>query len=200
MSNKINKTTSFLLYAADLDPDLLLRYGMSSAYIDDHNYEKPLATLNSIDVFVEFDLANPTDDFEDTCMALRQHSNFLDEYEYEHSLIFRFQLSEEWKHIKEELLTSKYSKIDREYVEKYFPKRTVESYDQYLNPIYAKSMNHMILTKDEELRQKWEEKLSMTIDPELEVWEKVHLHEEILNYKDDKNLEDLNNRALYKLN
>lgn len=72
--------------------------------------------------------------------------------------------------------------IDRSYVEKFFPPRIVCSYDPYRNPIYGKNNNYMILTKDPELKEHWERKLATSIPDDVELWEKLHPHEEEYRY------------------
>jgi hypothetical protein len=181
---KINKTTSFLLYAADLEPDLLLKHGMINAFLDDTKYEKTNNSLNEIDIFILLKPNLFNEDFENLCCALRDHCNFLDEYDIDNSVVFRFKLSDKWKHIKNQLKSSKYSKIDKKYVEEYFSKKTIQSHDRFFNPIYKKSMNYMILTKDSELKEQWEEKLNITIPDEVELWEKLHLKDEVLRYEE----------------
>lgn len=90
---KINKTTSFLLYAADLEADTLLNNGMTNAYLNDCGYERPQNSQTEDDVYLVFELDEFTEEFESFCTSLRKHKNFLDEYDTENSVVFRFKLS-----------------------------------------------------------------------------------------------------------
>lgn len=180
-NNKYTKTSAFLIYAAGLDPTDFPR-SFENAYLEDKGYEKPSEVE---DLYIVFHAPKGYDeDFEDFCEIIRDVDNFLDEYDVPGYCIFRLSLLEEWKHIKEELKTSKYSKIDREYVEKFFPKKIYTGTDKYGKSIWKPSKNYQILTKADELLAYWEEKLDITLPEEAEAWSKLDLNEEIFRIKD----------------
>jgi len=180
---KWTKTTSFLIPATGLDVHILLEYGLIDAYMNDLGFEKE-EDDNEIDIYLLFsfqkEYSQITNDF---FRSLREHENFLNEYEIEEGTVIRFKLDKEWEHIKLQLSLSKYSKIDRNYVNNFFPPMIVYSKDMYGNPLTKKSVNYKILTKDEELRKDWEEKLNVNISEDLELWDKLYPEEEILRYE-----------------
>lgn len=68
-------------------------------------------------------------------------------------------------------LDGRYSQIDRDYVEKHFPKTSTRL-----------TVNRQVLDKSPVLRKMWERKLDVTLPPEAEVWSKPRLEVEIHGY------------------
>jgi hypothetical protein len=183
---KWTKTTSFLIPATGLDVHILLEYGLINAYMNDHTYEKNKDD-SEVDIYLLFASQQVYNkDYDYFYKTLREYECFLDEYEIEEGTVFRFKLEEEWKHIKAELSSSQYSKIDRKYVNMFFPPEIVYAKDMYGNPLTKKSHNYRILIKDPSLRDEWEEKLDVHISEDLELWDKLYPQEEILHYEMDK--------------
>lgn len=188
-----SKTSSFLLPACGLDSITLQEYGLINAYLNDYLYERDDSD-HVEDIFTVFDPTLSDENFEAFCKLMRSHSNFLDEYDvsFEGSdlVVFRMKLNDQWKHIKSELITSKYSQIDRRYVQKYFKPRVFKGRDVYGQPKFEPSTNWQILTKAPELKDQLEESLNIDLPEEAEVWEKLHSEEEIFrfpNVEENKN-------------
>jgi hypothetical protein len=183
---KWSKTSSFLLPACGFDAAVLQEYGLKNAYLNDYKYIRE-EDDEDIDVFIVFSPNKAEEDFEGFCKVMRIHENFLDEYDVEvsgtHYVVFRVKLHDKWAHVKEELITSKYSEIDRNYVQKYFKPKVFSGRDVYGQPIYKDSTNWLILTKSPILKEQLEEALDVVIDEDLEVWEKLHSSEEIFRYE-----------------
>ena len=181
LKRKWTKTSSFLLPAAGLDVATLSEYNFENAYLNDLGYERPIND-DYVDIFLVFNVEQYSAKIESFFNSLRRHSLFLDEYDIDERVVFRFKLLEEWKHIKQELTTSKYSTIDREYVKKFFNSMVIVKRDNWGNPIYGMSNNYRILTKHPSLRKEHEERLDVDIPEDLELWEKLHMREEILRF------------------
>jgi hypothetical protein len=177
--NRWTKTSSFLVPACGLDVAILLEYGFINAYLDDSNYNKTIND-NNVDIFLLFEYNPSNINYEDLSSSLRKHENFLDEYDpCDGFIMVRFKLSDEWKHIKEQLLTSKYSLIDREYVKKYFNPKVIVGESIYGEYLYKDSVNYQILTKSPELKKRWEERLNLSFKDEYEVCSKLDMDEEV---------------------
>jgi len=71
-------------------------------------------------------------------------------------------------------IEGKYSQIDREYVEKHYPR----------NPSSLVYTNRLILDKDVSLRDHWEDKLDTTLPPDAEVWSKCKYDDEFYRSKE----------------
>lgn len=180
--NKYTKTSAFLIYAAGLDPSDFPK-NFENAYLDDHQYIKE---DSEIDIFIVFHSPESYDeDFEMFCEVLRLADNFLDEYDIKDFVVFRLSLLKEWQHVKEELITSKYSKIDRNYVETFFPKRVYYGSDEFGRSLWKPSKNYQILTAAEELKVYWEERLDVEIPEDAEVWSKLSMEEEVFRHRKD---------------
>jgi hypothetical protein len=178
---KWTKTTSFLLPACGLDVATLLEHNFHNAYLNDDKYEREVDD-NEIDIFIVFNAAAYDEEREDFFNVLRSHSLFLEEYDTSDHVVFRFKIDPKWNHVKKELSTSKYSKIDREYVDKYFGKSIITGRDHWGNPVFQTSNNWRILTKCPTLKEEWEEKLDVKISEDNELWEKLHPEEEIFRF------------------
>jgi hypothetical protein len=184
-THKWTKTTSFLLPACGLDVAILFDHGFVNAYLDDEDYDKQ--SSDEVDIFLLFEPDDMGSNFEMLCEVLRNHENFLDEYDPEEGkVIIRFKLNDRWKHIKEELLTSKYSKIDRDYVGEFFKPKVVIGQDMYGNMLYKDSVNYQILTKSPVLKERWEEKLATKLYDHEEVCSKLSMQEEVYRKKQEQ--------------
>ena len=147
---KWTKTTSFLVPACGLDVSLLIEEGFVNAFLNDEKHSKTLDNVE--DIYLLFKPDNLKEDFEYFCEVLRNHSNFLEEYDpIEGHVMFRFKLDSQWAHIKQELATSKYSAIDKEYVKEFFAQKVLVGIDFYGNRLYKDSVNYQILTKSPKL-------------------------------------------------
>ncbi len=79
-------------------------------------------------------------------------------------------------------LEGKYSKIDRDYVSKNFPEKEFTGFDVFNAPQYKFLVNYKILTKSQELKNWWEERLNCSLPEDAEVWSKPDKKNEIFNY------------------
>ena len=78
-------------------------------------------------------------------------------------------------------LAGKYSKIDRDYVRRYYePKR------RNVAGIYEDSYNYKILTKHPEIRDWWEYRLGTSLPEDAEVWPKPEKEDEIFMYVNEE--------------
>lgn len=171
---KYNQTCCFLLVAAGIKwNEVFPTFGVINAYLDDHEYE----TDDDItDIFVTFDNITVQGQWDRFQSWLTTKPNLLAVYTNGEVLVVRFSLLSEWAHVKGELMSSKYSKIDREYVETFF-------YNDYPQ---GASCNYQILTRDPALKNQREKELGVSIPDDCELWEKLHMNREILNYNYEK--------------
>ena len=79
-------------------------------------------------------------------------------------------------------LKGKYSEIDRDYVTKYFKQQEFVGYDSWGYPQYRELINYKVLTKSPDLKEYWEKRLDVELDPDAEVWSRPEEENEILNY------------------
>lgn len=175
---KWTKTSSFLVPACDLDVAILLDYGFINAFLHDESYDKK--NDNYEDIYLLFEYNSINDNFEDLCSVLRSHENFLEEYDpQEGYVMIRFKLNDKWKHIKDQLISGKYSLIDREYVKEFFNPKVIVGESMYGEYLYKDSVNYQILTKSPVLRERWEDKLGVKFKDEYEVCSKPDMKEEV---------------------
>ena len=187
------KTTSFLLPACGLDVAILFEHGFINAYLDDEGYDK--SSSEEEDIFLLFKPDSFESDFEILCEVLRNHPNFMEEYDpCEGHVIIRFKLNDKWKHIKKELMTGKYSQIDREYVKEFYNAKVVVGEDMYGNLLFKDSANYQILTKSPVLRGRWEERLGVTFKEDYEVCSKLVLEKEI--YRKQQSIEEYGQQTI----
>lgn len=176
------KTSSFLVPACDLDIAILLEYGFINAFLGDENHNKLDDSQEDIYLLFEY---NPINNyFEELCSVLRNHENFLEEYDPEEGYVMiRFKLNDKWKHIKQQLISGKYSLIDREYVKQFFNPKIIVGESPYGEYLYKDSVNYQILMKSPVLKERWEEKLGVVFKDDYEVCSKPDMEEEIYRKK-----------------
>lgn len=116
---------------------------------------------------------------------IRKHTMYVQDYYDEDGrqvLIFKF-TGEQKQTIVAPFIRGEYSKIDRDYVKKYFKKTTNSG---------KISTNWQILHKAKELREHWMRELNVTpyiritIPEDAEVWSKIKKKLEILNFEIDQ--------------
>lgn len=177
---KWTKTSSFLVPACGLDVAILFEHGFINAYLNDKKYNEE---TQLDDIFLLFNPDLNCDEFEILCKVLRKKDTYIDEYDPEEGkVMIHMKLEDKWIHIKEQLMKSKYSLIDREYVKEFFNPKIVIGEDIYGNTLTKDSINYQILTKSNVLKEIWEERLNTTFKDEYEVCSKLNLSEEIYNY------------------
>ena len=113
---------------------------------------------------------------------LRNHERYVTELDEEDYVFFVFEfLPFEKENIVDPFLTGKYSQINKDYVNKYFPMR---------NKNGSVSMNWRILSKDNwdipkeilSLREYWLRRIGSPIPEDDEVWPKPKMEHEIFNH------------------
>lgn len=88
--------------------------------------------------------------------------------------LFVFNVPEEsYNKVVRPFIEGKYSAIDREYVNKKFPK----------DPYGKLRLNRRILDKDPALRDEWSRRLGVTLPPDAEVWSKAKEEDEVYGYE-----------------
>lgn len=117
---------------------------------------------------------------------LSSHPLFVEKYypRKDHTT-FVFKLSEEDRSgVVEPFLKGEYSKVDRDYVKKYFP-------DDPGHRLYG---NALVLRKHPAKKAYWESKIGSTLPLDAEVWPKPQKKKEVYGYVKDSNAtaEDLN--------
>ena len=175
-STRYTLTTSFLIAAAGILFYMISNFNFINAYVDDYQYER--AENDDIpDIFLIFD-ASDIQKITNVEKKLSQLPNFLDSYDTDcNKYVVRLALLDEWKHVKPQLMSSKYSSIDRTYVTKFFNPGRLEA------GTYKKSINWQILTADNELKLEIEKSFNVKLDEGAEVWDKFQPTKEIFRYE-----------------
>lgn len=118
---------------------------------------------------------------------LTEGNGFIDNYQDENGYVYVKELDgEELNWIITPFIKGEYSKIDREYVRKNFPRK----YQQTLTGLVKQSVNYMILTKDDSLRKYWEEDKGLNLPESAEVWSAPLRKNEIRNYEITQNVSE----------
>lgn len=183
---KKNKTTLFLLPILGLDWIDLVNNGFVNAFLGDDEYE----IICDNHLFLLFNPLKFTVAFENFCQKLRSNPLFSLEYDcpnYEEGkVMFVFGIPSEYQHILPNFKRGEYSKMDKRFVNKFFPKF-----------IDGKvSIRWKVFYKDPSLRAFWEEKLSnkvgseeslVSLDDNVELWDIPEAKEEIINFKQQTN-------------
>lgn len=175
-SVKKNKTTLFLLPLLELHYPDLVNHGFVNAYLGDDNYE----IICDNHMFLLFNPVKFTKEFEEFASVLRTHPYFSLEYDCPENelgkVMFVFGIPSEYNHIVSNVKKGEYSKVDKRYVNKYFPKF-----------IDGKvSIRWKVFYKDPSLKKFWEDKLAVVIESDKELWDIPEAKEEILNYKQEQ--------------
>lgn len=105
---------------------------------------------------------------------MTSHPAFVQEYEPQKGYrMFVFKLSDEIKQkVVEPFLRGEYSKVDRSYVEKFFPN----------NPNHNNYPSRLVFDKSNLTREYWEDQLGTTLPLDAEVWSKPTKSQEIYGY------------------
>jgi hypothetical protein len=169
---KKSKTTLFLLPLLQLDWFELQENGFVNAYLGDDDYE----IICDNHLFLLFNPYKFTVGFENFCQKLRDNPLFSLEYDcpnYENGkVMFVFGIPSEYQHILPNFKKGEYSKMDKRYVNKFFPK--------YIDS--KVSIRWKVFYKDPSLKAFWEEKLAVEIAADKELWDIPEANEEVLNY------------------
>ena len=88
-----------------------------------------------------------------------------------------FEIPEEYKIDVFYFIKGDYSKINRDYVEKHFPKIMIVDGVEHKHPNYT---NRLIFDKGDELRQAWDIEYNVQIPEDAEVWPKPSPDREVL--------------------
>jgi len=179
---KKNKTTLFLLPLIGMnyqeDYKQLMDNGFVNAYLGDDNYD----IIIEDNLFLLFNPFKFTKEFEWYCERLRNHPLFSYEYDCPDNpygkVVFVFRIIPEYLSIVEKFKKGAYSKIDREYVKKWFPKYQADS---------TVSLRWKIFNKDPSLKDSLEKKLAIVLSDDAELYDIPDPNVEILNYNENKN-------------
>ncbi len=99
-------------------------------------------------------------------------ANFSTSYEVPNGIMYVFSLTEEEKEkIVKPFLQGKYSELDKDYVEKYFP----------LDPKHALYGNRLVIEKSDKYVKYWSDQ-GVELPANAEVWSRPDLTNEIYNY------------------
>jgi hypothetical protein len=178
---KKNKTTLFLLPLLELNYSEIIENGFVNAYLGDDGYE----IICDNHMFLLFNPHKFTIQFEAFAEKLRQHPCFSLEYDCPDNkygkVMFVFGIPPEYNHVVANIKKGEYSKVDKRYVNKFFPKF-----------IDGKvSIRWKVFYKDPSLKAFWEEKLSnerspVRIDNSAELWDKPDACDEIINFNKEQ--------------
>jgi len=110
---------------------------------------------------------------------LKTHKRFVTSYNLnEDHRMFVFSFEDNFKQsVVSPFLAGKYSKIDRDYVNMFFPREIISGITR------RPSMNWMILNKSPKIREQWEDILDVSLPEDAEVWSRPLETEEIHEFK-----------------
>lgn len=166
------KSSSFILPYLNVDYNTNISNGFKNTFLGDPEFTGTSEWGDYI--FVEYDSSKLSASFTE---LLRSKGTYVDEYDPDKSTtIFVFDLSEIKDSVVKPFLEGKYSKISRKYVKKFF------SPEQWSPSGWRKSNNWMILNKDPQLREYWEQTLDVVLPEDAEVWSRPEKEEEVKNY------------------
>lgn len=125
--------------------------------------------------YLEFNTEELQEDFLE---QLRQYKYYLGEYDPEPNKVhIVFNVPEKYKEtVITPFLAGKYSQIDRNYVNAYFPRKILSSMG------WMPSVNYQILSKDPILLHYWKEERDIDIPIGSEVWSKPEKKDEIYGF------------------
>lgn len=169
----MTKTTSFMRQLVDIPLNILNSYGFKDAYLG--NYLKTKDEWGK-SLHLAFDINQISNHNRET---LLRRNDFISITLDNELLIFEFEIGEEdYMYVVLPFLEGKYSKISREYVDKNF----VKILPRNVSPINKISNNWKVLTKHQDLRKYWEDRIGVTFTEDMEVWSRPEKQDEIYGY------------------
>ena len=175
MELKKTITSIFIVPTLKIDRDKLKENGYLNGYMSDVRrdiqYQNAVYLLfqpSNLDKFREF--------LDDEYQRTKQ---LIDDYDYEEGfVVVVYTLDDKWKKDFAIIREGKYSKTSKVYQQE-FPKIIkILRNGLYKDDI---SLQFRIFTKDESLRQYWEDKLDMNFTDDMEVWDGFDIENEILD-------------------
>jgi hypothetical protein len=175
MELKKTITSIFIVPTLKIDRDKLKENGYLNGYMSDVRrdiqYQNAVYLLfqpSNLDKFREF--------LDDEYQRTKQ---LIDDYDYEEGfVVVVYTLDNKWKKDFAIIRQGKYSKTSKVYQQE-FPKIIkILRNGLYKDDI---SLQFRIFTKDESLRQYWEDKLDMNFTDDMEVWDGFDIENEILD-------------------
>lgn len=177
IKEELNKTTAFMLPALDLPSDkasykMLEYFGFVNCYMD----HKQSLYKNEDYLYMLFNPKREVlGDFYRLYSALKQRSNFVDDYMIDHQLIAMvFKVRDKWKSTYKMFRESKYSQMSKEYA------------DMFKSVTLAGRVNigyqYLIIYKQKEYKEHLEKELDVQIDPGAELMDKIDLTKETFDY------------------
>jgi len=116
---KYNKTSRFLLPALRLEDKALIEMGLVNAFLQDNEYDIRWDLEGCL--FLLFKPNKLDSNFEEYCDAIRQLTNFKDEYDVEDGIMMVLEIPDKYKHIINTFVEGQYSKMDKSYVKECIP-------------------------------------------------------------------------------
>lgn len=176
----IQKSQSFILPMMTFNPDI--NKVLINTYLGNTEYEGENSWGKYM--YIEFNHENLNE-----VLQLKTHPQYLTHFHssVNNNIFFVFEITTNQRKIVDPFLEGKYSKIDRDYVNKYFV--------QYNNQNI--SLNWRILHKDENwdrpssimsLRDYWFSRIGIELPPNAELWSRPKMEDEIFNFLEENPL------------
>lgn len=149
--------------------NMLFYNNLLNCYVGNVEYE---GTDNWGDyIYIEVNYTCPKELLE----SLQKHDWYKTEIDsLNQTIILVFEPDENTKtKILKPFIEGKYSKIDKDYVEKYFNYKEIDG---------SKPINRMIFDKDPKLKEYWENKIEVSLPENAEVWSAPKKEKEIYGY------------------
>lgn len=174
----VQKSSSFILPILNINWGELNNNGYISTYMGDRLYTGDNSWGENL--FIKIDKTSLSQNFES---KLKSHKRYVTSYNVpdENTTMFVFSFEDQFKdQVVKPFLEGKYSKIDKSYVNMFFPKEVVSGLTR------KPSMNWMILHKSDLIRQQWEDILETSLPDGAEVWSRPLITEEVHKYESQK--------------
>lgn len=175
MELKKTITSIFIVPTLKIDRDKLKENGYLNGYISD--VRRDIQYQNAVYLLFQPGNLDKFREFIDN--ELERTRQLIDDYDYEEGfVVVVYTLDNKWKKDFAIIREGKYSKTSKVYQQE-FPKIIkILKNGAYKDDI---SLQFRIFTKDESLRQYWEDKLDINFTDDMEVWDGFEIENEILD-------------------
>jgi hypothetical protein len=166
-----NKSSSFIFPLLKLNTQVCLANGMTNCYIGDMKESDTWGEY----IYLAFDKDKVNNEF--IANTLLRHSDYISSYFTDTVLIVKYSIPEEYKEsVVGKFIEGKYSEIDRKYVS--------ENFQEFIRANFGvkSSYKYLVLTKSDNLRNYWEDRLGVTLPENAEVWSRAEKEDEMLHY------------------
>ena len=173
-----NNTSSFILPILGLPVGILLTNGFQSAYLGDETTNPGVWGEYLYLTFDKHELTQELiEELKDHGLLNKTYQSILDDS----IQVYRFDIDEEdSESIVQPFIKGKYSEINREYVKENF--YTFVHSESQGKIAHKPIMNYLILTKDDKLREYWEDRLGCELPENAEIWSLPEKVDEIYGY------------------